>query len=81
MLAVGATGSIGRLVVAEAIRQGYQVRALVRDAAKARRVLPPQAESRCPIGGCGTLTAGGHADATAQSVPGLRACPVRMACR
>ncbi|WP_296463246.1 SDR family oxidoreductase [Pigmentiphaga sp.] len=44
VLAVGATGSIGRLVVAEAIRQGYQVRALVRDAAKARRVLPPQAE-------------------------------------
>lgn len=44
VLAVGATGSIGRLVVAEALRQGYTVRALVRDAVKARRVLPPQAE-------------------------------------
>lgn len=44
VLAVGATGSIGRLVVAEALRQGYKVRALVRDAAKARRMLPPQAE-------------------------------------
>ena len=39
VLVVGATGSIGRLVVAEALRQGYAVRALVRDEAKARRVL------------------------------------------
>lgn len=44
VLAVGATGSIGRLVVAEALRHGYKIRALVRDAAKAGRVLPSQAE-------------------------------------
>ncbi|HRH85273.1 MAG TPA: NmrA family NAD(P)-binding protein, partial [Rubrivivax sp.] len=31
VLVVGATGSIGRLVVAEALRQGHAVRALVRD--------------------------------------------------
>lgn len=43
VLAVGATGSIGRHVVEEAIKQGYRVRALVRDAAKAH-VLPADAE-------------------------------------
>ena len=43
VLVVGATGSIGRLVVAEAIRQGYTTRALVRDRAKARR-LPTEAQ-------------------------------------
>jgi uncharacterized protein YbjT (DUF2867 family) len=43
VLAVGATGSIGRLVVAEAIRQGYTTRALVRDRDKARR-LPAEAQ-------------------------------------
>ncbi len=36
ILAVGASGSIGALVVAEAIRKGYAVRALVRDPRKAR---------------------------------------------
>ena len=36
VLVVGATGSIGRLVVAEAIAQGYATRALTRDPAKAR---------------------------------------------
>jgi uncharacterized protein YbjT (DUF2867 family) len=40
VLVVGATGSIGRLVVDEAVRQGYAVRALVRDPATARQ-LPP----------------------------------------
>ena len=40
VLVVGATGSIGRLVVAEAIREGYAVRALVRDAGKARTLTP-----------------------------------------
>jgi uncharacterized protein YbjT (DUF2867 family) len=40
VLVVGATGSIGRLVVAEAIRAGYVVRALVRDPGKARRLSP-----------------------------------------
>jgi uncharacterized protein YbjT (DUF2867 family) len=35
VLVVGATGSIGRLVVEEAVKQGYTVRALVRSQAKA----------------------------------------------
>ena len=43
VLVVGATGSIGRLVVEEAIRQGQAVRALVRNRRKARS-LPPEAE-------------------------------------
>jgi uncharacterized protein YbjT (DUF2867 family) len=38
ILAVGATGSIGSLVVEEAIRQGHAVRALVRTASKARQL-------------------------------------------
>jgi len=43
VLVVGATGSIGRLVVEEAVRQGYAVRALVRTPSKARR-FPAQVE-------------------------------------
>jgi uncharacterized protein YbjT (DUF2867 family) len=43
VLVVGATGSIGRLVVEEALRQGYRTRALVRDAGQARG-LPTEAE-------------------------------------
>lgn len=35
VLVVGATGSVGRLVVAEALRQGYVTRALMRDSGKA----------------------------------------------
>jgi uncharacterized protein YbjT (DUF2867 family) len=42
-LVVGATGSIGHLVVEEAIRYGYATRALMRDPAKAR-ILPPEAD-------------------------------------
>lgn len=38
VLVVGATGSIGRLVVDEAIRQGYRTRALVRDRDKTRQL-------------------------------------------
>jgi uncharacterized protein YbjT (DUF2867 family) len=38
VLVVGATGSIGRLVVEEAARQGHAVRALVRDARKADQI-------------------------------------------
>jgi len=38
ILVVGATGSIGKLVVEEAQRQGHLVRALVRNADKARRL-------------------------------------------
>ena|SRR5271166_6370534 len=41
VLVVGATGSIGYLVVEEALRQGHAVRALVRTPGKARR-LPPK---------------------------------------
>jgi uncharacterized protein YbjT (DUF2867 family) len=40
VLIIGATGSIGRYAIAEALRQGYAVRALVRDQARAARVLP-----------------------------------------
>ena len=43
ILFVGATGSIGRLVVAEAIREGYAVRALVRDPDRADH-LPAQVQ-------------------------------------
>jgi uncharacterized protein YbjT (DUF2867 family) len=43
VLVVGATGSIGRLVVEESTRQGYPTRALVRDPDKARR-LPAEAD-------------------------------------
>jgi uncharacterized protein YbjT (DUF2867 family) len=43
VLVVGATGSIGRLVVEEAIRDGYSTRALVRGREKARQ-LPAEAE-------------------------------------
>ena len=38
VLVVGATGSIGRLVTAEAITQGYATHALVRDPGKARQL-------------------------------------------
>jgi uncharacterized protein YbjT (DUF2867 family) len=43
VLVVGATGSIGRLVVAEALRAGHAVRALVRDRCRAGSI-PPAAE-------------------------------------
>jgi len=43
VLVVGATGSIGRLVVEEALRQGHSVRALVRTRDKARK-LPREAQ-------------------------------------
>ena len=43
VLVVGATGSIGRRAVAEAVRQGHTTRALVRDASRARG-LDPAAE-------------------------------------
>jgi uncharacterized protein YbjT (DUF2867 family) len=38
VLVVGATGSVGKLVVAEALREGYKVRALVRDPMKGKRL-------------------------------------------
>ena len=40
VLIAGDTGSIGRYAVAEALRQGYAVRALARDQARAARILP-----------------------------------------
>ncbi|MEV7132570.1 SDR family oxidoreductase [Arthrobacter sp. NPDC093128] len=40
VLIVGATGSIGRHAVAEALQHGYAVRALVRDQTRAARILP-----------------------------------------
>lgn len=40
VLVVGATGSIGRLVVTTALERGLQVRALVRDVDRGRRLLP-----------------------------------------
>jgi len=43
VLVVGSTGSIGHLVVEEAVRQGYAVRALVRTPSKARK-FPAQVE-------------------------------------
>jgi uncharacterized protein YbjT (DUF2867 family) len=43
VLVVGATGSIGRLVVKQALEEGHAVRALVRDFGKARQ-LPPGAQ-------------------------------------
>lgn len=43
VLVVGATGSIGRHVVVQALRQGYAVRALIRDLARASN-LPSQAQ-------------------------------------
>ena len=46
-LVVGATGSIGHLVVEEAIRQGHAVRALVRDSRKARGL---RAETEVVVG-------------------------------
>lgn len=44
LLVVGATGSIGRLVVAAALSEGYAVRALVRNSRRARTLLPAQTE-------------------------------------
>jgi uncharacterized protein YbjT (DUF2867 family) len=43
LLVVGATGSIGRIVVEEAVKEGYAVRALARSQAKAAQ-LPPTAQ-------------------------------------
>jgi uncharacterized protein YbjT (DUF2867 family) len=43
VLVIGATGSIGQLVVEEAVRQGHVIRALARDPRKARR-LPAEAQ-------------------------------------
>jgi uncharacterized protein YbjT (DUF2867 family) len=44
VLVIGATGSIGNLVVEEALRQGHKVRALVRNSSKARQ-FPREADT------------------------------------
>lgn len=44
VVVIGATGQIGRVVVAEALAQGHAVRAQTRSASRARRVLPAGAE-------------------------------------
>ncbi|MEU9863079.1 NAD(P)H-binding protein [Streptomyces sp. NPDC047971] len=44
VLVSGATGTVGRQVVAELLARGHAVRALTRDAAKARAVLPEPVE-------------------------------------
>ena len=44
VLAIGATGQVGRLVVEEALARGLTVRAQTRDAGRARRALPEEAE-------------------------------------
>jgi len=43
VLVVGATGSIGRYIVASSLAHGFRTRALVRDGAKAA-AFPPEAE-------------------------------------
>lgn len=64
VLAVGATGSIGRHVVAEAFREGHAVRALLRDTGQAGQ-LPPAAQVVT-----GDLT---RADTLARAVTGIDA--------
>ncbi|MFV0461774.1 MAG: SDR family oxidoreductase [Nostocoides sp.] len=65
VLIVGATGSVGRLAVAEALRQGYAVRALVRDPARAGS-LPDAAELVV-----GDLTRSGTLDAAVRGVDAI----------
>ena len=70
VLVVGATGSIGRLVVEEAGRKAHGVRALARDPRKAGRLFP-DAEVVA-----GDLTA---PDTLAQAVVGVDAIVLRTA--
>ncbi len=44
VLVTGATGLIGNAILLRLLKQGHQVRALVRDPARAARVLPPEVE-------------------------------------
>lgn len=64
LLVVGATGSIGRHVVDEALREGHRVRALVRDESRGRRL--PQGVDLV----VGDLT---RADTLGQAVAGIDA--------
>ena len=44
VLVTGATGLIGNAILQRLLKQGHQVRALVRDPARAARVVPPEVE-------------------------------------
>jgi uncharacterized protein YbjT (DUF2867 family) len=57
VLVAGATGSIGRLVVAAAQRHGLRVTALVRDLRRAEQVLPDVDLARGDLEDAGSLTA------------------------
>lgn len=57
VLVVGATGSIGRLVVEEALAQGYDVRALVRSAERARLLPAAVSAVQGDLGRPGSLAA------------------------
>jgi uncharacterized protein YbjT (DUF2867 family) len=65
ILLIGATGSVGSLVVEEALRQGHSVRALVRNADKPRR-LPANVEAIV-----GDLTRTDNLDAAVKDVDGI----------
>ena len=69
VLVVGATGSIGRLVVEEAVPQGYRTRALVRDPTRARQ-LPRSTESTPSCSPSGSHS--GKADAERVDYGGVR---------
>ena len=60
VLVAGATGSIGRLVVAAARRHGLRVTALVRDPRRAEQVLPDVDLVRGDLEDAGSLTAALH---------------------
>ncbi len=58
VLVAGATGQTGQLIVGELLANGYEVRALVRDVTKARKVLGDQVELvQGDVKDPGTLTA------------------------
>ncbi|MEI7658389.1 MAG: SDR family NAD(P)-dependent oxidoreductase [Phycisphaerae bacterium] len=73
----GATGFVGRAIVAELVAKGYSVRALVRDREKARRTLPSLGSAGSP-GGAGKvqLIVGDVLDASkvAELLKGAQAC-------
>ncbi|MBY0113093.1 MAG: SDR family NAD(P)-dependent oxidoreductase [Phycisphaerales bacterium] len=68
----GATGFVGRAIVAELLKQGYNVRALVRSRVKAREVLPRPTPNAATL----TLVEGDiHDDRSpAELVAGAQAC-------
>jgi uncharacterized protein YbjT (DUF2867 family) len=94
VLVVGATGSVGRLVVEEAVKKGHAARALARDPRKARKLLPDAEVVVGDLTRPDTLTAavdgvdaivfthgsgGGKAGAERVDYGGVRACSPRWA--